>query len=345
MSNPRYLQPGSQHATTRRCVDGKPLFIPHSLVVQIILYAIGYQQQRFPGIHLYAASYNTNHKHDGLRDDQTQSRLPEFYQHLHSMIAKALNAHWGRGGSFWEPGSYDNVELPPDDPDTFTEQLLYIWTQPVKDGLVDCLEDWPGVQFLPEDLGTEIVVDKPATAYFGCRPEEHEPTDPKARKRWRRKKQRRDKLGRTVGDVEPAPKKVRERSKLPDQVTIKISVPPGYEDWPPKEVRAHFRRLLDERIDAILEARTRKPIGIDRIMKLDPHKPLGDSFPTFARNPRVAGRRRLKDYVRRLAELVEWRKRHREAWNSWKQGNRDVRFPRGTYLMAIRHGALVAAPP
>ena len=347
MSHARYMLPGGHHATTRRCAEGRPLLKPCQLVNQIILYAIGYQQQRLPGIQLYAASYNVNHKHDGLQDDQEESRIPEFYQNLHAMIAKAVNAHYGRGGAVWEPGTYDNVELPPDDPGTCTEQLLYIWTQLVKDGIVDRPEDWPGVQFLPEDLGSEIVVDKPETAYFGCRPENHEPTDPNARKRWR-KKQRKDKLGRSIGDVQRAPKPPRERSKLPEQVTIKIGVPPGFEGWPIEDVRAHFRELLDRRIEEILEARKhrrRRAVGVARIMKLDPNKSLGDTFPTFARNPRVAGRRNLASFLRRLGELVEWRRRYREAWQAWKRGRRDVRFPYGTYLMPRRHGALVATPP
>ena len=350
MSLPKRLRPGQTHTTTRRVSERRPLLRPIPEINEIVLYALGVAQLRHPGVELHAAMVEPNHKHDALTDDHTLAQLPDFYRNYHSLVARAVNAYWGRGEALWCQGSYDNVETPEDDPATLEEQLLYIWTNPVKDGLVERPEDWPGVRFLPEDFGTEIVVSKPANAFFGGKlPDDYEPADPVARKRWRAKHRgKRSSPNTAKGKQQPKrkPKRKRNRSKLPDEVTIKITPPPGYEHLPLEEIRAHFRARLDARVEEIHRERNGRPfMGVAAVLAQDPHKPVGETAPSFTRNPRIAGRRRLKAFFERLRELVEWRQRYREALLRWRAGDRRAAFPFGSYSMPRMHGALVVAPP
>ena len=352
MSLPKRLRPGQTHTTTRRISERRPLLKPLPEINEIVLYALGVAQLRHPNVELHAAMIEANHKHDALTDDPALAQLPDFYRNYHSLVARAVNAYWGRGESLWRQGSYDHVETPDDDPLTLEEQLLYIWTNPVKDGLVERPELWPGVKFLPEDFGTELVVSKPANAFFGGKlPDDYEPTDPAARKRWRAKRRgKQPKPARgspsTRKQPKPKPKRKRNRSKLPDEVTIKITPPPGYEHMSLTEVRAHFRARLDARVEELHRERDGRPfMGIAAVLAQDPHKSVGETSPSFARNPRIAGRRRLKSFFERLAELVEWRQRYRDALLRWRSGDRRARFPYGSYALPRMHGALVVAPP
>ena len=68
---------------------------------------------------------------------------------------------------FWDGGSYDNVEI--HGYDASIAQWVYVAGQAVAAGLVERPEDWPGVTWLPEDVGTTRKVHRPKNAYFGTR--------------------------------------------------------------------------------------------------------------------------------------------------------------------------------
>jgi hypothetical protein len=112
------------------------------------------------------------------------------------------------------------------------------------------------------------------------------------------------------------------------------------------EVRAHFRRLLDERVATILRERREQGLthvmGVAAVLAQDPRESAGDTFPTFGRNPRLAcldpGRR-----VMLIAGLADWRKRYRETLGAWRGWRRHVMFPHGTYGMLVFHSARVVA--
>ena len=150
-------------------------------------------------------------------------------------------------------------------------------------------------------------------------------------------------------EKERAPRPVRHRSTLPEQVKLTISPPPGYEHMSLEEVRAHFRRRLDAYLGEVIAEREAEGLtsflGMAAIKAEDPRDSLGDTFPTFARNPRIA----CKDpelRVALLAGLVAWRGSVRAALARWKGGDRSATFPYGTYWMVRFHGASCErAPP
>ena len=122
-------------------------------------------------------------------------------------------------------------------------------------------------------------------------------------------------------------------------------MPPYYDDMTLDEVKAHFRRLLDAELARIHAERRAaglvKVLGAKFVREQDPFESAGDTFPTFARNPRIA----CLDRERRpalLALLQAWRVAYRVAYGLWRAGQRDVEFPHGTYGVRRFHGARVA---
>ena len=182
---------------------------PQPAVTNILRYCLGLALSRHPEVRLHAYTASTNHTHAVATDAPGFSQLPDVLGLLHCLSGRALNCHFGEGENFWASGSYSNVEIAllheddadafaaPDEQapelahDTLEEQLLYLWTNVVKDGLCASPAGWTGLQFLPEDFGKTITVHKPPGAFFGGRrPDDWEPTDPAARRRHRRACQR-----------------------------------------------------------------------------------------------------------------------------------------------------------
>ena len=355
MTTMRRFTPKQSQFVTRRVRDRCLMLTPTQQVNQTVLYALGVAQLKASNVRLHGLMVESNHHHCAVTDAAGESELSTFFREFHSTTARALNAHYGRGENFWsQPGSFSKVEV--HGGYDLEKQLVYLWTNPVKDGLVDRPEDWPGVKFLPKDLGTTITVKKPSAAFFGNRwPKAWVPTHPEERRRFleqrrllRRERKRQERLAkghpRGKKKKERAPRPPRFRDTLPDEVTITISRPPGYEHLTIEELREHFQELVDDEVLRIhaqrkAEGKTRV-MGVKAILNQDPFASIGDVFPTFARNPGIA----CKDKATRIAllkTLQDWRARYRKALGLWRERVRDVTFPAGTYWMSHFHKAVV----
>ncbi len=380
MALSRRLPSGQTHSTTRRTSRRERLLIPKDAVNAILLYALGRAQERNAAIKIHAYTTAKTHDHGCFTDataPEEPSKLPSFMAMKNGLSARAINAHYGRGEVMWRPGSYGNCEI--HDQAALEAQLLYVWTNNVKDGQVRRPEDWPGPTFLPEDFGEEFEIERPTSAFFGGRrPAGFKPTDPDAldelllalareerevlqeardrdKARGRSSKQQRHlqetrRRRRAKARERERLRPKRNRSTLPAKVKIRIDAPPGYEGWSLAAVKAHFRRLLDAELERIHAERLAEGklsfVGAEAILRENPRKAADDTFPRFALNPRVA----CKDKERRrkvLRGLVAWRKKVAEKLKDWRKGHRDVVFPHGVYGMRRFHGALVAGadPP
>ncbi|MGE0547958.1 MAG: hypothetical protein AB7O24_00745 [Kofleriaceae bacterium] len=69
--------------------------------------------------------------------------MPEFITYLHGLVSRCMNVVRGREGSFWEPKRASVVTLLTRS--AVMEKLVYLVTNPVKDGLVERVHQWPGV--------------------------------------------------------------------------------------------------------------------------------------------------------------------------------------------------------
>ncbi|MBA3396671.1 MAG: hypothetical protein H0T89_28830 [Deltaproteobacteria bacterium] len=86
----------------------------------------------------------SNHHHTVLYDPH--GRETEFREHFHRMMAKSQNALRGRWENLWSSEEPSVVELVTRE--ALLDKLVYVATNPVKDGLVERAHHWPGPNFV-----------------------------------------------------------------------------------------------------------------------------------------------------------------------------------------------------
>jgi len=143
MSLPRQVLPGTFYMLTRRCTQRQFLMRPDPIANQTYTYCLAEAAQRFD-MEIILPSAMSNHHHDVFFD--RYGRAIEFTEHFHKMLAKAMNAHRGRWENMWsiEPPCLVRLENRAD----VLDKLVYAATNPVKDGLVERVHHWPGVNGL-----------------------------------------------------------------------------------------------------------------------------------------------------------------------------------------------------
>ncbi len=157
MTVPRQVLPGSTYLVTRRCTQREFLLKPTALTTRLFKYVLAVAAERY-GIRLHAACMMGNHYHLVLTDPLAE--LPRFTQLFDMLLARALNASYGRWESFWAPGSYSAVRL--ETPRDVLDKIVYTLVNPVFAGLVAHGRDWPGVWSAPERIGTGAeIVERP----------------------------------------------------------------------------------------------------------------------------------------------------------------------------------------
>jgi len=82
----------------------------------------------------------SNHHHTTIYD--RHGVFPAFMEHFHKMIARCMNARWGRWENFWAAEEVCVTRLLTRE--TVMDKLVYGATNPVKDLLVDEAWQWPG---------------------------------------------------------------------------------------------------------------------------------------------------------------------------------------------------------
>ena len=93
MTAPREVLPGRCYLITRRCTRREFLLRPDEVTNKAFLYCLGEAAQRY-GIDVVSVLALSNHWHGIVYD--RDGRFPEFLAHFHKLVAKVLNARWGR---------------------------------------------------------------------------------------------------------------------------------------------------------------------------------------------------------------------------------------------------------
>ena len=188
MSEARRLLPNQPHAISRRTSERRFFLVPTEFCKQVVAYAFAVANQEFPRVQIHALVVMSNHVEIVVSDTHSlgeQSQLPRFFCAAHSLIASAMNHHFGRGEHFWGPGSYRNTEI--HGLASLADRLVYALANPAAADLVDTLDEWPGLHFGPEcwteDEG--ITFPKPPGAFFGGRRERVLSSDPDVARRQR----------------------------------------------------------------------------------------------------------------------------------------------------------------
>ena len=145
---PRQVLPGTVYLVTRRCTQREFLLKPTERTTSIFTYLLAVAARR-TGIRLHAACVLSSHYHLVLTDPH--AALPRFCQLLDGLVARVLNATYGRWESFWGPASYSAVELVT--PGDVVEKIAYTLANPAAAGLVAHGAEWPGLWTSPERIG------------------------------------------------------------------------------------------------------------------------------------------------------------------------------------------------
>jgi putative transposase len=139
VSLPRPVYPGSTSMVTRRCTQRQFLLRPHKDTNNAFIYCLAVAAKKYE-IDVIDFVQMSNHLHDAVFD--RHGRGPAFYEHFHKLLAKCMNATLGRWENFFSSEQVNVVRL--ETRDALIDKLVYIATNPVKDGLVENVDDWPG---------------------------------------------------------------------------------------------------------------------------------------------------------------------------------------------------------
>ena len=124
---------------TRRCTQRQFLLRPDEATNNAVIYCLAVAAQRHD-IEVIDFVHMSNHLHDALYD--RHGNAPAFYEDFHKLLAKCMNALRGRWENFFSSEQVCVVRL--EKTEDLIEKLVYIATNPVKDGLVARVDDWPG---------------------------------------------------------------------------------------------------------------------------------------------------------------------------------------------------------
>jgi putative transposase len=162
MTWPRRIVPGTTYLLTRRCTQRRFMLVPRGIVPSLFGYCVALAAERH-GILVHAVTCMSNHWHAVVTDPH--GRIPDFSRDVHSLSARALNAHLGRWEALWSSQRLSLVELV-DAPDVW-DKLVYTLTNPVEAGLVARSAEWPGLRTRPIDVTREPrVFKRPRTRFF-----------------------------------------------------------------------------------------------------------------------------------------------------------------------------------
>ena len=135
--------------------------------------------------------------------------------------------------------------------------------------------------------------------------------------------------------------------KWPDEVTLRFSRPPGYEDLSDDDLAALIEGAIDEREQELrskAEQAGKQFLGRRNVLRQSRKAFPSTRAPRFGMSPRVGA----LDKWRRIEAIQRnrrWQRDYDAALKEWRAGNRDVVFPYGTHKMRLVHGVRCAPPP
>jgi REP element-mobilizing transposase RayT len=139
MSRPRQVFPGSFYLLTRSCTQRQFLLRPDEITNNVFIYCLIDAAQRYD-IDILLPMAESNHHHTVLYD--RHGRAPRFAEHFHKMVARCMNARWGRSENLWAAEEVCLTRLVTRA--AVVDKLVYAASNPVKDLLVDKVAQWPG---------------------------------------------------------------------------------------------------------------------------------------------------------------------------------------------------------
>jgi hypothetical protein len=309
MTAARPTTPGITYLLTRRTSQRTLFFRPDAdgTMQNIYLYTLGVSAKKF-NVGIAAVSLLSDHEH--LVPTDRDGVMPDFLHYLHRHVACATQCHRGWGEEIWNGSQTSLVELPT--PAIVIDKVSYVVVQPVAAGLVRAVRDWPGVKTRVDEFGRHVFVAKRPDVYF--------------------------------------------RGKMwPETIELPLELPPSVaEVMSVDEAQQALRERVEERekearhesIERFKRGERPQPfLGADKCVKVHftrratARETWGKTNPTFA----DGGDRELRK------ELIEKKRtfeaEHHDALTRFRDGERDVLFPYGTWRARVVYGALCRPPP
>ncbi len=161
MTAPRPVFPGQFLSIQRRCTQRQFLLRPDEETNNAFTYLLAEASQR-SGIDIILSQMMSNHHPTSAYD--RYGRHVEFRERLHKLMAKSQNALRGRWENLWSTEEPCVVEVVA--AEDLLNQLVYIATNPVKDGLVEKVHHWPGPKFVQALLSGRPIKAKRPRHFF-----------------------------------------------------------------------------------------------------------------------------------------------------------------------------------
>jgi len=191
-----------------------------------------------------------------------------------------------------------------EDEDAVFDKLLYVLGNPVEASLVASWREWPGAISGPRACASEPRLVRRPEVFF------------------------------------------KDDGGMPKSLRLRATVPPCFSELRPRRFAAKLAAGLDAHEARLREDNAAKGLtimGRSAVLAQDPFDRPRSFDPRRGLNPRVA----CKDKWRRIEALArrkEFLEAYREAWDSFKEGNKDAVFPEGTYWMCRHAGCACTSP-
>ncbi len=301
----RFHDPDTVYHVLFRTFQGRFLLVPDSggVLVDIMAGVIGRAQENYPNVRLYAYAGLSSHMHLMLKGSPEQ--IPAFVGFIKREISRRWGAEIDWPGSMWE--SYASSALPT--PQSQQECFAYVLSQSVKERLVECPTQWPGLHCASQLAGGEPLV---GTWLDGTR--YGKALDRKKRRRHRRR-------------VNKADYQIRYEIRL-DQLPI-------WADLSDEQYRNNALEILAGiKAEAARERGGLAVLGRRRILEIP-----RDRRSEIPKPPWFEHRRRLITWSRKAADETraylhvywQFQRAHREASQRFRAGELDVEFPPGAF--------------
>jgi REP element-mobilizing transposase RayT len=253
------------------------------------------------GLQVHAFCAMSTHLHLVVTD--VDGNLPQFLHSFHRMVALCTKRLRRWKHVVWDKSATSVVRL--ESPAAVMEKIAYVLTNPVAARLVRRAHQWPGARTLASDIG--------AGEIGAGRPQVH---------------------------VNPA------NPSWPERATLPVALPPGLDPDAAavfhRQVAAEIARV-EERVQAEMHGKA-FPNARD-LCTVSPETRVETAKSTRSpghRNPAFApGRNQVEARRHASTALGTFRSLYREALARWRDLERDVVFPAGTWWMRVFHGAAV----
>jgi len=156
MTPPRRVLKDTPVEITQRTLARTFRFLPRREINDLVLYVLGVGAERY-GVSLYGFVMMATHYHLAARD--VRGNLPAFVCYVNALLARALNTLQAESDKVWSGSEY--VAVVPQSPQDLLGKIVYGLANPAAAGLVNRVEDYPGVVVTPDRIGVSITVKRP----------------------------------------------------------------------------------------------------------------------------------------------------------------------------------------